>query len=390
MKKKKQKLSSIISRALIWTAVFSVIVSLAVSTGVLVKNAYDETTVLLKENVADISRDVSDKFMDSINASVVRLEDILWKDISYLRRCSEQSATQYLQMLLSYDFYSMISISDADGIIICSSEPEMIGFDINSSDRSRGFMDLLRNENVISVEPRRSINDPELLRAYAGAAFPDRSGMVLIAVDISAFENMLESELPGSIRNRRVGDSGFMMVCNPEDLNVVSDSRSRYVGRSLVEYRDNIEKSLMNETVFFMMLDDEPEIAYVESVYDYYVIGVYPVFSALSAFKTASLIIILTEAALFPIVFIVVFLILRRRVVKQVENVSSALKRIASGELEGDVNVRDSVEFDTLSDSINTTVSHLKELTSKEKSRYEDELRFANSVRQSSLPSIFP
>ncbi|MCR5212033.1 MAG: hypothetical protein K6C41_05725 [Lachnospiraceae bacterium] len=110
---------------------------------------------------------------------------------------------------------------------------------------------------------------------------------------------MAVTELLNSIRNRRIGEDGFMMVCNSENYVIVADSRSHYIGRSLEEYSEDMEKAKMNESIFFLLLDDVPHMLYLTEVYGYYIIGAYPVMSAFRTSLMSLLWILDIEAVLF-------------------------------------------------------------------------------------------
>lgn len=388
--KKKKKLTSIISGALFWTAIFTAIISLAVSTGMVIQNAYEGASNLLKENIADVSQDISDGFMERNMESATELKDIVWNDMSYLKRCSTEEAADYLNALMGDNNCDEINIVDADGIISSSTSPANVGFDFHSDDRTTVFLDLLQDQDTCAQEPRRSLNNTDVMMAFAGAAFPDKSGFLQVGVDMDTFEDMVIVELPASVRNRRIGEDGFLMVCNSSDLLVVADSRSYYSGKSLDEYREEIEKAVMNEDVFFLMFDEMPVMLYAKEIYGYYIIGAYPVFSAFRSSLIILLVIFLMEAILFPIVFLVIYSVVRKKVIKEVVGINQSLERIAEGSLDERVEVRNSIEFDSLSDNINRTVDRLKEAAKKDSDRLKREIEYARSIRKTSLPGIFP
>ncbi|HAG69499.1 MAG TPA: hypothetical protein DCL38_05955 [Lachnospiraceae bacterium] len=363
---KKRKLTSIISGALLWTAVFTAIITIALTTGILVKNAYEESSGMLKDNVTDIGKDISDKFMDNNIVTAQKLMQVILDDMYYLKRCPASEATDYLNALVGENECDEINVMDSDGIVVCSSNPDCIGRNINESERSSGFNVLLGNEKVYAQEPRRSVVEPDVMMAYAGAAFPDKSGFVQIGANMDTFEKAAVENFPASIRNRRIGEDGFLMVCNSHDILVLTDSSSRYIGRSFEDKREDIEKAEMNEDVFFFMIDDTPEMLYAREIYGYHLIGAYPLVSAARSSLDMLLVIFILEAVLFPLVFMIVYTVLRNKVIRQVERINRSLAEIAAGNLEEKADVRESVEFETLSDNINIIVDKLREASARE------------------------
>ncbi len=390
IKLKKKKLAKIISRALFWTAIFTVIISLAVSAGIMFRDAYEEASNLLKGNVEDVSLDISDEFMDNNIKKAETVEEAVWKYIYYIKRSSASEATDYLNVILSTHDCDEINIVDEDGIVSSSSRSSNIGIDFHDSERTEVFLKLLEGEKSYAQEPRRGLSDPEVMMIYAGASFPDKSGFVQVGSDMETFEKVVIAELPKSIRNRRIGEDGFLMVYNSADHLVVADSRSRYTGRSLVQYKEDMEQAKMNESVFMLVFDDELEMLYLTEVYGYYIIGVYPVLSAFKSALINLLGIFVIETSLFLIVFVIIYTFLKKRVIKEVVDISASLERIAGGDLTERVDAKDTVEFDALSDSINATVDKLREAAENETERLDKELEFAGSIRKSSLPMLFP
>ncbi|MCR5212032.1 MAG: hypothetical protein K6C41_05720, partial [Lachnospiraceae bacterium] len=179
------------SRALRWTAVFTMIISMAVCSGLLIRNALDEATGLLKGNVADVSQDISDEFLEYNTKNAVKIKDAIWKYMYYLKRCSASEATEYLKVLLGTYDCDEINIIDSDGFVENSSLPKNIGFDLSKSERSASFLPLLNMDGVIAQEPRRSLTEAEVMMVYAGASFPDQSGFVLIGSNMETLRRWL-------------------------------------------------------------------------------------------------------------------------------------------------------------------------------------------------------
>ncbi len=96
------------------------------------------------------------------------------------------------------------------------------------------------------------------------------------------------------------------------------------------------------------------------------------------------------EVLIFGAVFVSVYLMTDKLVVKNIGKVNSALAKITDGDLDEKVDVNGFREFETLSDDINKTVDTLKRYIAKESARIDAELAFAKAVQHSALPSVFP
>jgi methyl-accepting chemotaxis protein len=68
------------------------------------------------------------------------------------------------------------------------------------------------------------------------------------------------------------------------------------------------------------------------------------------------------EIVLFAVIFVLIFLLLKRLVVDNVHKINRSLARITNGDLNEAVDVRESEEFVSLSNDINSTVDTLKRI----------------------------
>jgi len=76
-------------------------------------------------------------------------------------------------------------------------------------------------------------------------------------------------------------------------------------------------------------------------------------------------------------------------VVNNIQLVNRSLDKITGGDLNEVVNVRSALEFASLSDDINHTVTVLKGYIAAAKQRIEQELEFARSIQDAALPKNF-
>ena len=82
--------------------------------------------------------------------------------------------------------------------------------------------------------------------------------------------------------------------------------------------------------------------------------------------------------------------LLRRVVVRGIDETNKSLGRITQGDLSERVGVRGSREFVSLSSGINTTVSALKDTIEEVRQRNAQELMTAKAIQESALPTEFP
>lgn len=81
---------------------------------------------------------------------------------------------------------------------------------------------------------------------------------------------------------------------------------------------------------------------------------------------------------------------MKKLVVDNIYKINDSLAAITEGELDTVVDVRSHVEFEDLSDDINSTVDTLKRYIKDAEARIDAELAFAKAIQHSALPSVFP
>lgn len=98
----------------------------------------------------------------------------------------------------------------------------------------------------------------------------------------------------------------------------------------------------------------------------------------------------LSSFILLCTVFAMVSLLLSRVVARRIDETNSVLMRVADGDLDAQVNVRDTSEFESLSNGINSTVNTLKGWIAEAETRMDAELSTAKAIQEAALPRTFP
>lgn len=94
--------------------------------------------------------------------------------------------------------------------------------------------------------------------------------------------------------------------------------------------------------------------------------------------------------ALMALVFVVVSKLSDHMIVSRIHRTNDVLTDIEEGNLDVKADVRDTVEFNELSDHINMAVDTLKDLISDAQKKVETELATAKAIQESAIPRIFP
>ncbi|MDO4400904.1 MAG: SpoIIE family protein phosphatase [Coriobacteriia bacterium] len=98
----------------------------------------------------------------------------------------------------------------------------------------------------------------------------------------------------------------------------------------------------------------------------------------------------LSIVALLLVVFGIMSFLLDRIVLRRIDETNSVLARITGGDLNARVEVRDTLEFQSLSSGINQTVSTMQKWIAEAETRIDAELATAKAIQESALPRVFP
>ena len=257
-------------------------------------------------------------------------------------------------------------------------------FDMQIGEQSRAFNVLLtEGETNYFIQEYREISayDGGKSMKYAGYRFKASDiesdfCYFQIGLDANRYHELLKDHVYECAKFRHIGEDGFV---------VVSDANGGIVSTiSDCPFTESIDKN--------KFLNDGYDDYYTFSkfVEGYYIVA----FAGADENDSASIIsfaaISLAEVFVFLLLYCVLYVAVKRKIVDNIETIGNSLKQISSGNLSVKVNQRDSFEFDSLSENINKTVDTLKDFITKEANKNAEELKFAKDIQYSVLPSSFP
>lgn len=124
------------------------------------------------------------------------------------------SQLRALKLLFNVD---EVNITDEHGIIRWGTEPEYYGFDMDGSDQSRPFMELLSNPGLEIVQEPQPNGAKNILYQYIGVSRTDSTGVVQVGLQPVRLENSLKNNEIGVVLNRYiVSDQGLFALNRAE------------------------------------------------------------------------------------------------------------------------------------------------------------------------------
>ena len=331
-----------------------------------------------------IELSLSDVYQDILDES----NDNLLKKTESINREYTNGAT--LSALAEKYNVIEVNIIDETGFIVDSNKEEYIGYDMASGGQSNEFVTaLLKNKESRYIQDYRPTSyDDVTFRKYGAIALSD-GGFIQVGYDSSQFRADIDKYVKTVSKNRHVGNSGFVAICD-EDFNLVT-YRSDFEGAELNKIGITFDREAVAEgEIFEAMVYDKEYLCSYRFVEGYYIIGAMPKFEAMFMKEVSVYVNTFMEILIFAALFVLIYFLIKKIIIDNLRKINKGLAEITSGNLNVKVDVRSNEEFASLSDDINQTVGTLKRYIKEAAARIDKELEFAKQIQYSSLPTAFP
>lgn len=400
MTRKKTKLSQSFQRWLIVLVAIAFLATTAflwlIQTRLSEKNAIS----LLELNLADVREDI----IDASDANLLKLTRRVAGDLNAMETVS---SADLHTLTIKYDV-TEINVIDPNGMIVSTTYPDFMNYDMRKGAQSAEFMVLLegQEEFVQSYQPvsyesgslapmKGKFTQTQAVEASSGSVFSRkyggvvlaRGGFVQVGYGAERFQRDIDEFVIGVTRNRHVGEGGCIIIVD-ESWNIVSD-RNGNEGKNLdvtgLTIGDLPENQVFEGTVY----GQRCYCMYHETE-GYRIVAVMPRSEAALSRNVSVSVTTAMQIVVFAALFVMVYVLVKKLVVNNIYQINDSLSAITEGKLDTVVNVRSHVEFDDLSNDINSTVDTLKRYIADAAARIDAELAFAKAIQHSALPSVFP
>ena len=402
MNKTKKRISSSFQKWLLLIVAVAFVITLVFLWSYQTMLFADSAETLLDVYIKDVKNDISDTADKNLLVIAHAVATEINNAIYTTGVISSESLTE---MLVKYNV-SEINYVNTSGVITESTNESFVGFNMSANGQQPAeFMALLGviTEYVQRFQP--IAYDNQISRKYAGVSLAS-GGFVQVGYDEEAYYEAMGTAVAEVVKNRHVGEDGFLIVTDSQ-WNIVSD-RSNNKGQpvtivtAMTQKLSEIEnKEMFEEGIYIgneVKKDGKTETEYsfercfcmFDENEGYKIIAVYPYSEAMVSRDVSLVVFTVLQIIIFGALFILIFVLVRKLVVKNIHRVNNSLSAITEGKLDTVVDVRSHVEFDSLSNDINATVDTLKRYIKEAEERIDAELAFAKAIQHSALPSVFP
>ena len=336
-----------------------------------------QTNKTIEMSLSDVYKDILD---ESNNTLLEKTEGI--KEEYLKGRSLEYLAEKYNVI--------EVNIIDETGFIVNSNVEEYVGYDMSSGAQSKEFVTALLDgsESQYIQDYRPTAYDDVSMRKYGAMSLSD-GGFIQVGYDSTQFRADVDKYVKVVSKNRHVGNSGFVAICD-ENFNLVT-YRSDFEGAELDKIGITFDRETTAEgEIFEAMVYDKPYLCSYRFVEGYYIVGAMPKFEAMFMKEVSVYVNTFMEILIFAALFVLIYFLIKKIIIDNLRKINQGLAEITNGNLNVTVDVRSNEEFASLSDDINQTVGTLKRYIKEAAARIDKELEFAKQIQYSSLPTVFP
>ena len=333
---------------------------------------------LLALNLSDVREDI----IDASDSNLLGLTHQVAADLNAMDSIASDDLSA---LLMQYDV-TEINVIDANGIITATTHPAFLDYNMASGSQSAEFMVLLEGQESYVQGYQPVSYDASISRKYGGVTLA-RGGFVQVGYGAERFQRDIDEFVVGVTRNRHVGEGGCIIIVDEQWL-IVSD-RNGNEGKNL-DVTGLWIGDLPEDQVFEATVYGQDCYCMYHTTEGYRIVAVMPRSEAALSRNVSVGVTTAMQIVVFAALFIMIFILVKRLVVNNIYQINDSLSAITEGKLDTVVNVRSHVEFDDLSNDINSTVDTLKRYIADAAARIDAELAFAKAIQHSSLPSVFP
>ena len=210
-KKKEHGIRTLVAIRLAIIGVIAIGVSATLTYGLQSSTASRNTTSLLSLGVQDAVGDVE----DTSDNNLLGLARTTAKTVSELQ---DYPSDQFLLDILPASGVSEIHYVNSQGIVAASTVPASRGYNMyDGGDQAAAFLRLLREPGEYVQAFMPTSQDKTVKKKYAAVSLPI-GGFVQVGFDSDKFYTSIEEIVTQVVKNRHIGNTGFMLVCDDEQI----------------------------------------------------------------------------------------------------------------------------------------------------------------------------
>lgn len=257
-----------------------------------------------------------------------------------------------------------ITIIDGDGIIRSASSNGSIGYNMETSDQSREFLDLIHGDKKELVQLPQPRGDDGILYQYVGVRRLDAPGVIQIGIDPKRVEKMdSDLKVDNLIRSMDLGDDGYAFMLDEATGKTLVHPNIAFEGSKQKE--DFIDKIIEMKSGHLRYTFNNINKLVVFKAVDGKIVAITQSLANLNGFKRSILVLItIITIICLAISISSIYFIVTKFALKPIKRVINATKQVENGNLNVEIPDDSKDEFGELARSFNHMTSNVKDLVS--------------------------
>jgi methyl-accepting chemotaxis protein len=304
------------------------------------------------QKAIELTKDALDSKHIALTKSVAQMID---GDKSLLDNAKLSSLAKELEV-------TEIHVIDSKGKITFSSVKDFVGFDFNTSEQTKPFLKGINDENfTLAQEPSQRGTDKTLFQ-YIGSGRIDEPGIIQIGVEPKTIEALTKQmDIQIIVDNTRVGENGYAYVLDKNGI-VAAHKNKEQIGKNIKEMDWSKPMFSSNEGSFRYVYEGAAKYSSFKKVGDLILAVSYPEKEFQDELNLLRITTILTLVISILLLSTIIFVLVRKVIVKPVSLLGNAMKEAGDGNLSSSINIATKDEIGSLTSSYNVMLKNMKNL----------------------------
>lgn len=255
-----------------------------------------------------------------------------------------------------------IHIIDEKGVIVCSSEPSVIGFDFNTSDQTKPFLQGINDPNfTLAQDPAPRGADGKYFQ-YIGVGRLDKPGIVQIGISPTLLSTLIEKNSLQKLVERNTFGSANPWICDAEGNFLFHQDKS-FIGKNLrdIGVYDKIIGKASGDFEYTTAKGEKRLVSFEKIGSEYMGVTGF-VDTAIEGARKGSIFFDIIALIGLAITGAIIYFVILFVIAKPINEMKATATAIAAGDLSQTLQIRSNDEVGILAQTFNSMTDNLRNL----------------------------
>lgn len=327
----------------------------------LIKQMIEDQTKSQLDNLSssvEMTRNIENLFFDTLNEKNLDLAKAVAEIIKYSPEAMELNNMIDLAKSIDVD---EIHVMNKDGVLTHGNIEGFFGFDFNTTEQTKPFIDLINQENGRLAQAPSPRGTDEVLFQYIGVSRLDEPGIVQIGLEPTYISEIQEViGIQNMIENLKIGKNGYAYIIDSNGITLFHKNPENQ-GTDISEI-PVLEPLLDGGTGFFEYVYNGNKVfAYYETINGWTYVATLPESDFKGNLDSITFNILIIMCISFLIVGLIIFIV-STKLFSPISEISKIMEKAGNGDLTVRSNLDTKDELGVLARSFNKMLSDIQVL----------------------------